>query len=208
MKPKVTVYSDYICPFCLIGKERVDKLEEEFKADVEWKGFEIHPETPREGRTIKDLNMDKGYIEMMRDNVMKLAKEAKVNIKFPSRISNSRLALEISEYAKEKGKFREFHSAIFNAYWQEDRDIGNMMFLFKTAKEVGLDVGELKEYLKDGRARKKLSEYLDEIRRYMITGVPTFIIGDKIIVGAQPYKVLKKTIEEEFAKEGGKSEIT
>lgn len=208
MKPKITVYSDYICPFCFIGKERVDKLEEEFKVDVEWRGFEIHPETPREGRTIEDLNMDKGYIEMMRDNVMKLAKEAKLNIKFPSKLSNSRLALEISEYAKEKGKFREFHSAIFDACWREGRDIGNMEFLFKTAKKVGLDVGELKRYLKDGRAKKKLSEYLDEIKRYMITGVPTFIIGDKVVVGAQPYKVLKKAMEEEFAKEAGENEIT
>lgn len=201
MRSNVTVYSDYICPFCLIGKDRVDKLEKEFDMDIEWRGFEIHPETPREGSTIDDLNIDKSYIEMMRSNVMKLADEVRLNIKFPSKISNSKLALEISEYAREKGKFREFHSAIFKAYWQEDRDIGNMEFLFELTKKVGLDVKKLKEYIEDGSAKKKLSGYLDEIMRYKITGVPTFIIGDKIIVGVQPYEVLKKALEEECAKE-------
>ena len=50
MKPKVTIYSDYICPFCYIGKDRADRLQQEFDVEIEWKGFEIHPETPEEGR--------------------------------------------------------------------------------------------------------------------------------------------------------------
>lgn len=200
MRPKVIVYSDYICPFCFIGKERVDKLEEEFNADIEWRGFEIHPETPKEGSIIDDLNFDKRYIEMMKDNIMKLANEVRLNIKFPAKISNSRMALEIAEYAKEKGKFKEFHNAIFKAYCQEEKDIGNKEFLFNTAKEVGLNIEELKEYLENGQAKNKLNKYLDEVRKYKITGVPTFIIGDKIIVGAQPYEVLKKAMKEELAK--------
>jgi predicted DsbA family dithiol-disulfide isomerase len=199
-KPKVTVYSDYICPFCYIGKNRVERLEEEFDVDVEWKGFEIHPETPEEGRTIEEMGFNKEYIEMARTNVNRLANQDGLEIKLPPRVSNSRLALEISEYAKQKGKFKEFYDAVFNAYWKEGRDIGSKEYLFQIAEESGLKTKELKTYLEEGRGHKKLNEHLSEVRSLGITGVPTFIVGDKMIVGAQPYEVLKKAALEEKTK--------
>lgn len=203
IKPKVVVYSDYICPFCFIGNNIVERLEEEFDVDVEWKGFEIHPETPKEGSTLEDIGMDKGYIEAVKAGVKNLADDAGLVIKFPPKISNSRLALEIAEVAKEKGRFKEFHRAVFKAYWQESKDIGNREFLFDVAEKTGLSIEELKECLERGEARGKLREYLEEVRRYGITGVPTFMIGDKMVVGAQPYEVLKKAMRDAINRGAG-----
>lgn len=208
MKPKVIVYSDYICPFCFIGKDRIDKLEEEFDVDVEWRGYEIHPETPVGGSTIEDLNMDESYMKMMKHNIIKMADEAGLDIKFPSKLSNSRLALEMSEYAGKNKKFNQFNNAVFKAYWQEDVDIGQLESLFKIAETVGLALTEFNEYLKDGRAKKKLNKYINEAAKYNITGVPTFIIGNNIIVGAQPYEKLKQAVEEKLIMGGIGNELT
>ena len=54
-KLKVIAYSDYICPFCYIGYHRIEKLKKEYNLAVEWRPFEIHPETPKGGALIEEL---------------------------------------------------------------------------------------------------------------------------------------------------------
>ncbi len=196
MAPKVIVYSDYICPFCFIGKERAERLEKEFGVDVEWKGFEIHPETPAGGSDLASLGFDEATATAMRSRVLELSDEAGLELNLPSRISNSRLALQIAEFAKEKRKFKEYHEAVFRAYWQEAKDIGHREQLFSLAAQAGLDLEELESYLESGKAAGKLNQHLEEVREYGISGVPTFVIGNKIVVGAQPYEVLKKILSE------------
>jgi predicted DsbA family dithiol-disulfide isomerase len=195
MKPKVTVYSDYICPFCYIGKERVDRLQQDFDLEIEWKGFEIHPETPPEGRAIEELGMDKEVLEFLKGSVERLAKEANLELKLPPMVSNSRMALEIAEYAKESDKFDEYHREVFNAYWLEGKDIGNFDVLTDIVKKAGLDLEDMNSYLKSGKAAEAIAGHLREIRALGISGVPTFLIGDQLVVGAQPYEVIKKAVE-------------
>ena len=98
--------------------------------DVEWKGFEIHPETPSEGQALEELGLPKDYIEMSKRNVEKLAKDTNLDLKERQKISNSNLALRTAEFAKKKGKFNKFHNRIFRAYWQEGKDIGDSEILF------------------------------------------------------------------------------
>ncbi len=196
MAPKVIVYSDYICPFCFIGKERAERLEKEFGVNVEWKGFEIHPETPAGGSDLASLGFDETTATAMRTRVLELSDEAGLELNLPVRIPNSRLALQIAEFAKEKGKFKEYHEAVFRAYWQEAKDIGQREQLFSLAAQAGLDLEELESYLESGKAAVRLNQHLQEVREYGISGVPTFVIGDKMVVGAQPYEVLKKVLSE------------
>ena len=204
MALKVIVYSDYICPFCFIGKERVDRLEEKFEIDVKWKGFEIHPETPAGGSDLASLGFDEAYVTAMLSRVLELSDEAGLKVNLPSRISNSRLALQVAEFAKENGKFKEYHEAVFRAYWQEGKDIGHNEQLFSLAVQVGLDIEELESYLESGKAADQLSHHLQEVRDYGISGVPTFVIGNKIVVGAHPYEVLEKVFIEELSNNSGK----
>ncbi len=207
MAPRVIVYSDYICPFCFIGKERVDRLEKEFGVDVEWKGFEIHPETPADGTDFASLGFDDATAGAIQSQVRKLSEEAGLKLDLPSRISNSRLALQIAEFAKEKGKFKEYHEAVFRAYWQESKDIGHREQLFSLAAQAGLDLGELESYLESGQAGDKLNQHLQEAHEFGIDGVPTFVIGDKMVVGAQPYKVLQKVLSEELSSDSRVGQI-
>jgi predicted DsbA family dithiol-disulfide isomerase len=101
-KLNVIAYSDYICHFCYIGYHRIEQLKKEFNLDVEWKPFEIHPETPKGGTLTEELPFPKEYLEMAFANVKRLADEDGLRLKFSGKLPNSRLALYISEFAREK----------------------------------------------------------------------------------------------------------
>ncbi len=196
IKLKVIAYSDYICPFCYIGYHRIEQLKKEYDLAVEWKPFEIHPETPREGALTEDLPFPKGYLEMAFANVKRLADEDGLTLKFAEKLPNSRMALYISEFARKKGKFEEFHKLVLDAYWLEGKDIGDKNLLFDLAESVGLNKSEIDNFLDTDEPFKELQKSLKELRKYGINGVPTFLIEDRLIVGAQPYKVFKNVINE------------
>ncbi len=193
-KLKIIAYSDYICPFCYIGFYRIKKLKEEFDFDVEWRSFELHPETPKEGVLIDNLPFAKEYLDMVMINVKRLADEVGIKFKFSGKLPNSRLALIVSEFARKKGQFNKFHELIFDTYWKEGKDIGDLTLLLDLAGSIGLDKKELLEYIESDEPLKMLKKTGLELSSYGINGVPTFIIGERIVVGAQPYEVFQKVI--------------
>lgn len=199
-KLKIILYSDYICPFCYIGYLRIEKLKKELDAIVEWRPFEVHPETPKEGAFLQDLPFPKEYLNQVLINLERLAKEEGIKLSFPEKLPNSRLAIYISEFAKNKGKFEEFHKKIFEAYWKEGKDIGNLTLLFKIAVSIGLDQKETIQYLESETPRNQVNHYLRKIRKYGLNGVPIFFIGNKIVVEAQPYEILKTVAKEALKK--------
>ncbi|MFX1329896.1 MAG: DsbA family protein [Promethearchaeota archaeon] len=193
-KLKVIAYSDYICPFCYIGYHRIEKLKKEYNLDIEWRPFEIHPETPKQGASIDELPFPKGYLEMAFANVKRLADEDGLTLKFAKKLPNSRLALYISEFARKKGKFEEFHKLVLEAYWLEGKDIGDKSLLLDLAESIGLNKNEIESYLETDEPFNVLQKTLKELREYGINGVPTFNIEERLIVGAQPYEIFKKVI--------------
>ena len=102
-------------------------------------------------------------------------------------LSNSKPALEASEYARDNGKYDSFHEQLFRAYFTDLLDIGDTKILLKLGREVGLDPQELKRSLDEGLYRNRIEEGMKAAARYGITAVPTFIIDEvHKIVGAQP----------------------
>ncbi len=186
---KVVVYSDYICPFCFIGKSRIDRLKKEFDAMVEWRNIEIHPETPLDG--IPRTQLSAGFSQLWL-NVERLAKEAGVEIRQPPTISNSSLALIASEYARKEGRFEAFHDRVFRAYWQEGRNIGDINVPLEIGRETGLEPSRLKAYFKEGDWEAALERNNRSASKHQVSGVPTFIIGKEKVVGAQPYEAIKE----------------
>jgi len=178
-KVKVIAYSDYICPFCYIGYHRIEQLKKEYNLAIEWRPFEIHPETPKEGASIDAFA-----------NVKRLADEDGITLKFSEKLPNSRLALYISEFARKKGKFEEFHKSVLEAYWLEGKYIGDKSVLLFLAELVGLNKNEIENYLDTDEPFKILQKTLKELRKYGINGVPTFNIEERLIVGAQPYVLI------------------
>ncbi len=194
-KLKVIVYSDYICPFCYIGFHRIEKLKEQFNLEVEWEPFELHPETPKEGFKMEGISIPPEYLKMVMLNVKRLADEDGLNIKFSGKLPNSRLALFISEFARKEGKFDEFHKLVFEKYWKEGKDIGDLPILLDLADSIGLNREEILNYIESDEPINRLNKNMFELGRRGINGVPTFLIGNQFVIGAQPYEVFENVID-------------
>lgn len=115
---RVAVVSDYICPWCYVGMARIDQLQRQFEIDVEWRPFELHPEIPPEGKDIGSRGA--AYYQQLRV----LAEEAGLAFQPPTRVPNSRRALQAAEFAREQRAFDAYHRALFQAYFGQGRDIG------------------------------------------------------------------------------------
>ena len=187
MSIRVKMFSDYICPFCYLGKAIVDRLRVRFDVEIEHIGFEIHPETDSNGVDLSQLFPE---IHEMYDNLKVRGKEYGLNFCDLKILSNSRKALLVGEYARELGKNDEFTDKIFKSYFEDCQNIGLEEVIVNVAQKVGLSRIRVIEALQDPLYEKMLSNSSFEGRKYNVCSVPTFIINDKYkIIGAQPEKV-------------------
>jgi predicted DsbA family dithiol-disulfide isomerase len=155
---------------------------------------EIHPETPPEG-TLMTKRFRPEDIKRMMEHLRAMG--APFGIAFVDRplLSNSRLALQAAEFAREHGRFGPFHSAVFAAYFSLGLDIGNIDVLAMIAHDAGLDAEAMKQALQGGKYLPGLEAVKEEAALRGVTGVPKFFIGDKkSVVGAQPLEVFRKAL--------------
>lgn len=199
---KVIVYSDYVCPFCFIGKNRADRLRRDLNVKIDWRGIEIHPEYPPEG--IPSDRLNRSYMERAWTFVRALAKEDGLLIREPKKVSNTRTSLRLAEYAKDNGKFQAYHDEMFKAYFQEQKDINDIPTLKAICKKAGLNPDEAEKIIESNAYDDRIRAHEMEASTLGITGVPTFVIGDQILVGAQHYNVLRDTVRNQ-AGNGGKT---
>jgi predicted DsbA family dithiol-disulfide isomerase len=189
-----TVFSDYICPFCFIGKRRAEKLGKELSLRPIWQGFEIHPETPPEGVPLSSFAP--AMISSLQTRIQALAEEIGLEMEMPTKLPNSRLALLGAEFAREEGKLEAYHEAVFAAYFQNDRDIGDMNVLADIAAEIGLDPGSLKSALESEKHFPALRDSVRQAHSLGLSGVPSYLFDNGcIVIGAQPYEQLKAAAE-------------
>ncbi len=189
-----TVFSDYICPFCFIGKRRAERLAEELPLKPVWKGFEIHPETPLEGIPLSRFSPD--MVAGLESRIRTLTEEIGLEMQMPEMLSNSRLALQGAEFASEAGKADEYHEAVFTAYFQQASDIGDVETLLDIAGGIGLDRDSFRSSLDSGEHFPALRESVREAHSMGLSGVPSFVFDERnIVVGAQPYEMLRAAAE-------------
>lgn len=186
---RLTVISDYICPWCYLGSARVERLQRDFALEVDWQPFELHPEIPPEGKELRGAAA--AYYERFRA----LADDAGLAFEPPARVPNSHRALEAAEFARERAAFDAYHRALFDAYFAHGRDIGDTEVLAELGVAVGLDARGLLEALESRRYASVVDERTEEARQRGITGTPTFIFenGERRlpVVGAQDYAVFE-----------------
>lgn len=188
MGMKVTVISDYVCPWCYIGSRRVAEFSREFDVDVTWWPFELHPETPPEGRSIDDLVTRRG--RDYADHLNAFAAEAGITLASNRWLSNSHRALELSEFARDRGKFEVVHDALFRAYFEEGRNVGDLDVLCEIATSAGLEADEFRVEILVGRYAALIDQTTALARQKGVASTPTVIIDDRfVITGAQDLNV-------------------
>lgn len=189
---KISILSDYICPFCFIGHLRLDALRELYDLKINWCFIEIHPETPPEGHSIKMLNYDNEVWDEMTKNLMQLADEEGIKICEQTMTTNSRKALLLSQAVKPLGAdvFYPLHEQLFSAYFIEGKNIGDENILRDIAKQNNISESLINQAWADKYANgpadsvpSNLLPYLQYAGALQAKSVPTFIIGKEMLSG-------------------------
>ena len=160
--------------------------------DLEWKAYELRPGLPPEGipRTPKAGEMD-GFLPYLSER----ADELGLKLRRSPIVPCSRPALEVAEYAKEQGKFDQFHLAVFKAYWEEAKNIGLRSVIREIVQECGLDADEVERCLDEGRYTQAIKTQSEEAKRSGINGIPAYVVGGFLIEGVQPYQFFQRAVE-------------
>jgi predicted DsbA family dithiol-disulfide isomerase len=187
---RIVAYSDYVCPWCYIGFRRTEQLRREFPVDVEWRPFELHPETPSTGARLEGRLGNQARIRAYADNILAIARESEIAMHMPRVVANSHRALEAAEFARDHGGFDAMHSALFSAYFEDQRDIGDVDVLCDVARAEGVDDQRLRQALQDEVYAQRIDEVTTAARRDEILSTPTFIFpGGFRLIGGQEYAV-------------------
>ncbi len=198
---KVEIWSDYVCPFCYMGKRQFEaglrQFEHREAVEVVYKSFELDPDVPRDGNPdVHEMLASKYGMsrEQAIDNTAGITRQAKalgLDYHFDRTIrTNTFDAHRLAHYAAAKGKLAEMTERLLKAHFTDALHIGDRGQLADLAAEAGLDRAEAARVLADG-------EYADEVRadereagRLGVRGVPFFVVNRKYAIsGAQPSEV-------------------
>ncbi|QLH77588.1 DsbA family oxidoreductase [Halosimplex rubrum] len=200
----IGIYSDYVCPFCYLGRAALSQYqaERDEPLEIDWYPFDLRADKRRPDGSIDhavDDGKDADYFEQARENVERLQEEYGVEMSLAlSREVDSLPAQVASYYVKESYPYERwlaFDEAILDALWKDERDIGDADVLADLAGDVDLDSEEIRDVLDDEEWRDAVTERFDAARREGVTGVPTFTYGEYAARGAVPPEHLRRLVE-------------
>jgi predicted DsbA family dithiol-disulfide isomerase len=197
MALKIVMFSDYICPFCYVGFETIRKLKPEFDFQVEWRGFQIHPDWPAEGTPadkVRGLG-DEQSRQALWERINAMAAAVGLSMKPPALLTNSRAALAATEFARESGRDEVLEERIYRAYFNDGENIGDAGVIARLANEAGLDAGEVADAIKSPKYEMRLKNNSLAAHNRGVSGVPTFFIGEYPLVGAQSVDAMRAILK-------------
>ena len=201
---KVEVVSDVICPWCYIGKRRFEKalalMDGEASIELRWLPFQLNPDMPREGMARADYRARKfGSVERGRSLDARVAAEGQgEGIAFAferiERTPNTVAAHQLIEIAQQEGRADAVVEALFGAYFEQARDIGDAAVLQEIAASSGV------EGWPAGADEKRVAALEASLRGLGISAVPTFIFDRRLgVSGAHPPEALAAAMREALA---------
>jgi len=176
---------------------RVERLRAAYQIDVKYTHFPLHPDTPSEGLTLEQLfaglNID---IPAAKARMAGLVADEGLDYGNRTMTYNSRLAQELAKWAETQPGGDAIHDALFRACFVDGLNIALADTLVRVAGQVGLSEGEAREVLDSRRFKDAVDVDWQRSRDLGVTGVPTFVVGDQAVVGAQTYEALEKLVVE------------
>lgn len=199
---KIEIWSDYVCPFCYIGKRRLETALEQFanrdEVVIEYRSFELNPQASMySGKNMHQILSEKYGMSMEQ------AKKANADLGQQAAMmglvynfdqmkpTNTFDAHRLTQYAKSVGKDKDLSEKLFYSYYTDSKLISDHDTLADIAESVGMNREESMAILRDS------SKYADDVRsdeatanQLGITGAPFFVIDRKYAIsGAQPTEV-------------------
>lgn len=195
---RVTVFSDYTCPFCYVGYVRLERLRDEYDLKVNWCMVEIHPDTPAQGMPVADLGYAPEQWSAMMGELGAMAQAENIVIQPQHVTANTHNALLLAEATKEQSSavFYALHSRLFEAYFGAGINIGDAEVLRELAVDVGVTHETLARAWQDPQYLARLQHNLMAARELEVSGTPTFFIGERKLTGALSVDTLRHAAHE------------
>jgi predicted DsbA family dithiol-disulfide isomerase len=188
MRATCVVYFDFVCPFCYLGAYRLSRLQACWSFDIEWRGIQIHPETPSAGMPLATLGDDR--VRHAAAGIVSLAEEEGLDLAIPLTLANSSLAHRMAECARREGVFDEYLQRVFAAYFQEGRNIGDSETIPAIVRDLGISKGAIAAFLADREGYAAIiSGRLRDCAEHGFRAFPAVIMGDRQWQGVQPHPV-------------------
>ncbi len=199
---KLTFVTDYVCPFCIIGKAALKEAIKELHLDIEIETLPMELTVEPEPRVDTWNNQEKRSHYTI---LFSPAKELGIDAKFPPYVvprPYTRLAWEGHFYAMEQGLSDAYDDAMYRAYFVDERDIGEINVIADVAEKVGLDRAGFIEAVESGAYTEMEKQAVDHARYELnVECVPTLIInGKKILFETYTKEDAMRIIEEKFVK--------
>lgn len=201
----IDVVSDVVCPWCLIGKKRLEKglaLRPDVPVVVHWRPFQLDPTIPDGGWDRTEYMTKKfGSIERVTElhrQIAEMGADEGIAFDFAAieRSPNTLDAHRLIRWSAEAGLQNEMVDALFTAFFEEGRDVGDPEVLGDIAEEVGLDRDAVMERLDSDADRDAIREEIERAAAIGIRGVPFFIFAGKIgVSGAEAPEVIAKALD-------------
>ncbi len=204
---KIEIWSDFVCPFCYIGKRNLEKALEQIdnrhSIEVEFKSFQLDPRAEKYPKASSYEIIAARYgIGLEESKAMHLrvamqGAEVGPPMNFDKVVTTNTFdAHRLSHYAKAKGKMREVAEILMKAHFAVGENIGDIETLVKLGSGIGLDEAEVRKVLSCDDFASDVSEDINKAKKLGIDGVPYFLIDGKLAAfGAQPAETLLDMIK-------------
>lgn len=217
---RVDVWADVMCPWCYLGKRRLDAAAASFAAkhlgearavDIEFHSYQLAPGLPTgstESATAyiqKETGASESEVSGMMQRLTRLGRRIELEYNWDAvQVTNTLLAHQLIHHAKAHGRQLEAEEALFAAYFTEGGDIGDLEVLGDVAEQIGLDKADA---IRSLRAGEYLSAVRDDVARagaLGARGVPLFVVdGRYSLSGAQDAARLEHALEQAWSDKAG-----
>ncbi|MGB3721274.1 MAG: DsbA family oxidoreductase [Pacificimonas sp.] len=195
----IEVISDFVCPWCWIGKRGVDALASERSVERLWRPYFLHPGLPDEGMDRKQFVLMKfgpgGVSKAAMQGLYEAADAVGLSLNYDAvtRVPNTTNAHRLAHWATGQGVGDPVAEGLFQAYFADGRDIGAIDVLVDIGTSAGMDADLLRNLLAGDADMEDVSNAAEQARDLGISGVPTHLIDRKaMIVGAQGVAALRE----------------
>lgn len=208
---KVEIWSDIACPWCYIGRRRLEAALDQFEhgdeVEIIWRSYQLDPSAPKQyAGTMNDMLVEMKGIshaqaQQMHDHVTAIAAEVGLDYRFDiAKAGNSFDAHRLLHFAAKHGLQNEMKERIQRAYFTEGQSFSDFDTLVRLAGEVGLDPQAAREALDSGAYANEVRADILRARQIGVRGVPFFVLADKYAVsGAQPSELFLQALEQSWA---------
>lgn len=194
MTTRIDVFVDYVCPFCFLAEGAIEELKQARDVEVNIRPFELRPDP------VPTLRPEDDYLpRIWKHSVYPMAERLDVPISLPTVSPQPRTekAFMVLQLAHERGQADAYSTAMFKAFFQDNRDIGDEQVIVDVATSVGLDAKETERALHSRERRDKQRADQDyAVNTVGVTSVPGIMIGGRLLAGVPSTAQLKEAFDD------------